>query len=259
MNNHAIFILSLTKSRFNTIKNKFTTKLPIFHIQGIIASTEDRRKMCNFKCKHFATNALIGIGLAHRQMWKLAQNFDKVLIVEDDIEVTDEFDENKILNLLDSFDLVVFGNILSGKETHSFFDRLIYFIFSSGNYIESGKLYSIKMLWGTHGYAINKQTAYSLQQELQLITGHVDYEIATICKKNIITSTGIRPSLVFQNDFCSSAQSICTIQQGGIDSIPFKYCFNFHLFQIFNQPCSFKTLSYGVGVFIGIIFLLKEF
>jgi len=204
--------------------------LPIIHLPGV-KTTESIRATCTSWCELFATDTLIGCYYAHRSAWQYllarpAINF--LVVLEEDAHFSADFSTkliNDVLPLCTWYDFIAIGNLISGKDLPNIkpWEHLLHFA-ATMNAIPVGRLYKIKLLFGTHGYIITRQGAQILNKHLQKPGGHIDSGITSLINQHLIEAVGVRPSLVFQAEFQKSSQSDCVLPDTiSIDEPPLEW------------------------------------
>ena len=192
METTCVFIIAMKDSDFKNAQKRYRNAgglLKVVHVMGVKSAPELRNTECDWWCKMFGTNAVIGIDKAHRNAWQQALQMKvNAIIFEEDVQFKPNFNEQKILNLITQYDLVLVGNMLSGKTKHSMMDQFRHFVMTAKliPQVIDG-LYKPSLLFGTHAYAA---TCTMFEQFFQLcpqITRAIDLQIShrMITFKNI--------------------------------------------------------------------------
>jgi len=240
-----VLIISLESSQFERTRRRYEAAggtLPVIHIPGVLATKEQREFACTGFAKYFGTQSLIGCGLAHRQAWKTAEemNCRAAIILEDDIHFSPTFNERIILEplLTRSVDMFVFGNMVIGLKDCSELEHL-WRIWLVGFENHSDCYYDVKKMYGTHGYAISRETLISLRKNLRMVTHHIDLELSKLCKNRSLLARGCRPNMVFQAHFNESSQlehRTSSLDTCEIDACPpITYLWNFKSLRLLDS------------------------
>lgn len=132
----------------------------------------DERPVYNFKIKYLGE---LGCAYSHRAIWKniVDKNYDKVIVLEDDICLSNKF-RNRVIKILKNIpktaDIVyIDGNNINPQKLS---------IIPGNKYI-----YSIKAIFGgTHAYIITNKGARKLLDKTRLISLAIDIQITSLIK-----------------------------------------------------------------------------
>lgn len=132
----------------------------------------DERPLYNFKIKYLGE---LGCAYSHRAIWKsvVDNNYDKVVILEDDITVSNKF-RNRLIKILKNIPKTADIVYLDGNNINP--QKLS--IVPGNKYI-----YSIKAIFGgTHAYIITNKGARKLLDKTRLISLAIDIQITYLIK-----------------------------------------------------------------------------
>src|SRR3989442_3393968 len=176
------FVINLKKrnDRWKTINDKFkNTNLKLERwdaVYGKELSSEYINQHTTDFCRNFCSNGMIGCWLSHYNLWKhiVNNNLDNVLILEDDAEPINEYN-NKIQGVLASipgdYDLVYLGCMGSCSVSGHMYTKIIYGK-ENKNYNEKLMIPTRPMC--THAYLLSNKGAKKLieSDELKKINYH---------------------------------------------------------------------------------------
>ena len=252
-----VLIISLHKERYESIVEKYKAaggKYETIHVPGVLVSKTQRNENCSNMCRFFCSDSLVGCFLAHRNAWEIALKYDETFIYEDDIEFQSHFNEAIALEMLKNNDVVALGNMSGGKVVSNlgFFDDLVHFahVGSSIDISDTYK-YSLKFLFGLHGYLISSKSAQKILELLPVINEHVDQGFTNLFHKKLLKGIGIRPSMVSQGHFSQSTQSTTSSKVDVPDRPGVMYLLNYTELQI----GSVKISSVQLIIFFVLVFV----
>ena len=140
--------------------------IDIDNLENNIISEETKKEITSNKKKYglTLTNGAIGCALSHKKIWEMIhnQNYDNVLILEDDVQI-----QENIKNLKN-----IYNDIPSDWD-------IIYL--GSGQYYKKDKItdniHKLKFAFGTFGYILSSKTARKLLQSVFPIKYQIDSSI----------------------------------------------------------------------------------
>jgi len=202
-------------------------------------SKEILNKYIPKKIQENGTNGMIGCGLSHLFIWKDAinNNYKNILILEDDITFTDDFNEyflNVIKEVPEDYDILYLGykdNICNPPKDCSF------------NYV-----YKPIFPLQTHAMIISNKGLKKLVNLIEKIYNHIDWLIAgNIDKLNIYASQKKIVNQIWIDSNNSNLKKFPKIVNYYLDNIydchniPQSYEFNFQLYKYKNNIISRMT------------------
>lgn len=165
----------------------------------------------------------IGCALSHREIYMdmLANNYKKILILEDDIYFIDSTDNDLILSLQelpDDWESLYLGfkgnESIHGKRTQIYGRMLFiypfFYLLNKDRYNPfalrrrytrqySNNLDLSGYHYGTHAYGLTSKGAEKLLAYQTPVTQAADHALATLCIQNKINSFNIKEKIVHQN------------------------------------------------------------
>ena len=139
-------------------------------------------------CRYFCNKGTVGCFLSHRGVWAdvAKHGYRKVLILEDDIEFSDDFVQKMgTYDVPDDWEIIFAGSYGSTVSN-----------FCSNTQVTENV---VKPCWisGTHGYILNEKSANKLLNTFPKATYHVDISINARKDLNIYAFS---PPLIFQSE-----------------------------------------------------------
>lgn len=213
------FVINLENrpDRWNNIQKKFNLELTRWNaVYGKnLAEAEIKQKTSTF-CNIFCSYGMIGCWLSHYYLWQyiVDNNLDNVLVLEDDAEPVDGFDEKLDMLLKkvpENYDLVYLGCFGSCDDIG---DDIVKVLFGKQNkkvFInrkESDEFMIPSLPLGTHAYIISYSGAKKLlkNKELKKVRYHVDYSLSKYIypDKSFLMYACKKPLIMQENDVNTS-------------------------------------------------------
>ena len=165
--------------------NKFNIKFQRFPgVDPKTLSKKEKKKYITKFCQKYCTNDMIGCGLSHIKIYKdvINNNYNNVLILEDDIYFEDDFQyilNNALYELPNDYDILYIGSFgLSSEETYYDYN---YFLKILSNKITETNIYKNickpEFPLGTHAMIISNKGGKKLLQIMNKINYHIDFQI----------------------------------------------------------------------------------
>lgn len=254
---HVVLIIALEDKHFAEAQQRYLDaggKAQVIHVRGVRTDASLRKESCTFFARMFCTDAMIGIGVAHRRAWQMAAQFDHAIIFEEDVQFDKNFDEQRALSLLRTNDFVALGNILTSKTSHNVCDHIKHVLATTELVPRASEgVYRVRWLWGAHAYAATRRTFIEFLRMLPRVHWHVDAELTKA--RNKFRMVGFRPSMCFQD--MSRTSQAATNANGKRDEVSLKYALTFRVYRVFKQDvCLFEVLMCALVVFVLVVMLL---
>lgn len=182
-------------ARLESVLKQLTDKgVPLESIQrqpavlGSALSNEEMRSNTTRMARWFATRGMIGCFLSHRNFWQrtLEGDAEWALVVEDDVEVEDNFYERVVAAVKEldgcpeahgEWDVLMIGAIGCVNPERSFgLNRINSFVSGGGRTPKrlSEHIHVPRRPFGTHAYVLSKRGAAKLLRVASLASMHVD-------------------------------------------------------------------------------------
>lgn len=267
-----VFVINLDRSpdRLENISKHLKSKNIIWSrfpaIDGQNISNSDIENEVGFLCRKFCSKSMIGCALSHKNIWKVAlqQNLDKVLIMEDDIEFTDNYSQilqDAWKQLPNDWDILLLGcGGLCNKNKYSDFSEFLFNIiqpFKNQKTFNSKNIFIPELPTGFYCYAVSKRGCEKLLNIVEKINYHIDYQVS----KNYddLNIYAINPKIVYLTDTPSTIQqnsfpkSINYVLSNIKDSnkIPYSWYTNLVMFEWLGIPFNLWSIIFiilGMGV-----------
>jgi glycosyl transferase family 25 len=186
-----VYVINMDKDtdRLNKMTkecNKFNIKFQRF--SGVDAnklSVQEKNKYVTNFCQKYCTNGMIGCGLSHIKIYEdvINNNYNNVLILEDDIYFADDFHtifNDALNNLPTDYDILYIGCFgLSSKEINYDYNYLFKLLSNKKKQNNTFKnIFCPEFPLGTHAYIISNQGCKKLLEIINKINWHIDWQIS---------------------------------------------------------------------------------
>lgn len=200
-----VFVINLDRDKERLIEvgsefKKINTKFE--RHAGVIPTPEDRRLYASAICQKTCPNSVLGIYMAHRQLWEyvVKEKLPSAVIFEDDVRFTSDIDEvlpKAFEELPANWDILYLGCISCYKPS------ILLSLADISSLTRGFKEYSEHLVvppltLGLHAYAITYEGAKKLLNLLPNVTNHVDNMISM--KLDNLEYYALRPIVAYQDE-----------------------------------------------------------
>jgi len=229
--------------------NKVDIKFQRFSgVNPKILPEEEKNKYITKFCQKYCTNGMIGCGISHLKIYEdvINNNYNNVLILEDDVYFEDDFHyilKNALEELPNDYDILYIGYFgLSNKDTY--YDHNYLFKIFSNKKTETNNFKNIccpEFSLGMHAMIISNKGCQKLLQTINKINWHIDWQISLNNKDLNIYATNKRIVHQLWEESCNSNMTSFpkypnTLLKNIYDNnrVPYSYYFNVSLIKIDN-------------------------
>jgi glycosyl transferase family 25 len=234
--------------------NKFNIKFQRFPgVNPNTLSEEEKNKYITKFCQNFCTNGMIGCGLSHIKIYEdvINNNYNNVLILEDDIYFEDDFHyilNNALDELPNDYDILYIGSFgLSSKDTYYDYNNFLKIVSNKKTETNSYKtIYCPEFPLGTHAMIISNKGCKKLLEIINKINYHIDFQISL--NNQDLNTYATNKKIVNQlwEESCNSNMSSFpkypnTLLNNIYDNnkVPYSYIFNLSIIKICNINIKF--------------------
>ena len=149
-------------------------------------------------CKNICTDGAKGCALSHHSIWEdaLKNNYQNILICEDDAMIPDTFDrdfQNIWYHVPDDYDILYFGSIF-GSNDDSLMNKTFLKINGFEPKVVNEKILKIGGTVGLHCYMLSSKCIKKIINEK--INDHIDADVKNWIKKYNLNAYTVNPQLV---------------------------------------------------------------
>jgi GR25 family glycosyltransferase involved in LPS biosynthesis len=229
--------------------DKFNIKFERFSgVNPKILPEEEKNKYITKFCQKYCTNGIIGCGISHLKIYEdvINNNYNNVLILEDDVYFEDDFHSilnNALEELPNDYDILYIGYFgLSSKDTY--YDHNYFFKIFSNKKTEKNifkNLFCPEFPLGTHAMIISNKGCKKILQYMNKIYWHIDWQISFNNKD--FNTYATNKKIVYQlweesynSNMLSFPKYPNTLLNNIYDSnkVPYSYYFNVSIIKIFD-------------------------